>query len=84
MTKEQLLASLKPLKWMELNDQHKSYEWGFIESAYVVNIGEYFLNKDGIIYFRYFHGYIKTAAATKDAAQEHYNNLVLNLFNLED
>lgn len=85
MTKEQLLASLKPLEWKYCN----IFGGEIAEN----NLGVYRLDLDAMGYFDFIFvmnnkidkqsGFISTVKV-KDAAQQHYNNLILNLFNLEE
>lgn len=82
MTKEQLLASLKPLWWdyesnangLNGNFYHISRRhYGFL--LYYVDKLTHFEKLDDVLY--------ETDSLARYAAQEHYNNLVLELFNLE-
>lgn len=83
MIKQELLASLKPLEW-KCNLYFCAEIAGRIMRAELIPAHkEYHVKIFGwdksINCGRY-----STIDEAKKAAQEHYNNLVLNLFNLED
>jgi hypothetical protein len=85
MTKQELLASLKPLKWKYCNI--------FGGEIAETPLGVYGLDLDAMGYFDFIFvmnnkmdrqsGAPSNTRAKLDS-QEHYNNLVFNLFNLED
>ena len=87
MTKQELLASLKPLKWHSSGYGYMSddidaswcavkYSIMKLDRWYILSISQYrtFLKKE--VKCDFFN-------EAKEYAQEHYNNLVLDLFNLE-
>lgn len=85
MTKAQLLASLKPLEW-------KTAGYGYIylelEAGKFLSRSYHILRDDSHRYIlsimNKFYGRFDLIEEAKAAAQEHYNNLVLELFNLEE
>lgn len=101
MTKEQLLASLKPLEWTEEPERvclayyTRGGWWSNLISGpkheviiryaiYQTEKGYVVQSIAGIGMERSYLAYGNTLAEAQSAAQEHYNNLVLQLFNLED
>lgn len=88
MTKEELLANLKPLCWSELEDDDNHLficntlfgDYVIFKTPYIISIKyNYYslkFNGDNIGCFDY--------EEAKDQAWQHYCNLVLNLFNLNE
>lgn len=90
MTKEQLLASLKPL-WWSYDDSENELHW--MSTAHGLNRDCYHISKrpygfllyqvDSMTHFEKLHDVIyETDSLARFAAQEHYNNMVLELFNI--
>lgn len=90
MTKEQILTRLKPLEWFDSNCYQGQIarvdlcQVAFIKIEYAIPLDEDFnfyklMLNDEELYGDSF----ETLDQAKSAAQEHYNNLVLELFNLE-
>ena len=85
MTKEQILSSLKPLEWNKY-EFFDLYADGLLNYKYLIDIQynnwrpiSFTLRWEDDILFKE----LGTLEEAKAAAQEHYNNLVLELFNLE-
>ena len=76
MTKEQILSSLKPLEWNKY-EFFDLYADGLLNYKYLIDV--IYSNWEDDILFKE----LGTLEEAKAAAQEHYNNLVLELFNLE-
>ncbi len=84
MTKQELLQALKPLKWKYCNI--------FGGEIAETPLGVYRLDLDAMGYFDFIfvmnnkinrQSGAPSNTKVKSDAQAHYNNLVLNLFNLE-
>ena len=85
MTKEQILSSLKPLEWNKY-EFFDLYADGLLNYKYLIDViysnwrPMFFrLRWEDDILFKE----LGTLEEAKAAAQDHYNNLVLELFNLE-
>lgn len=78
MTKEELLANLKPLCWSELeDDDNHLFICNTLFGDYVIyNYYSLKFNGNNIGCFDY--------EEAKEQAWQHYCNLVLNLFNLNE
>lgn len=86
MTKEQLLDSLKPLEWIEVEDLI-CYCISETRIGMIYKITENIYGTHELSIATHCYNIPLSSGGKsflKEFAQQHYNNLVLNLFNLEE